>query len=209
MLAEYLASLLFMSIASSTYCQSSSLLAIQLFEKVSISSGEDAQKLDSSVIKEDDLSASCKAKTFLSNAFSTGNSSIMLKSIILTGGTIHWASSKVNQNKLVLVFNASFPVKSNESGIVQEAITKKIVAVEMKAYLLNNFTKAYCSIPRCTKDPICIEKMTSSDILDNVQTWRNMVNNLTSSNGCRLTTDSSIVHEGMANMTGIALNRNG
>ena len=47
---------------------------------------------------------------------------------------------RVNQQKLVLVFNASFPVKSNESGIIQEAITQRIVAVEIKAYLLSNFT---------------------------------------------------------------------
>ena len=76
MLAQYLALLLFVSIASSIYCQSSSKLAIQLIEKSSVSSGEDANKLDSSVINEDDLSVTCKAKKFLSSIFSTGNSSV-------------------------------------------------------------------------------------------------------------------------------------
>ena len=78
MLALYLALLLFMSIASNTYCQSSGKLAVQLFEKSFVSSDEDTKKLDSSGIKEDDLSANCEAKKFLSSVLSTGNSSIMV-----------------------------------------------------------------------------------------------------------------------------------
>ena len=33
-----------------------------------------------------------------------------------------------------------------------------------------------------------MEKMTSSNILDNVKTWGNVVKNFTASNSCRLTT---------------------